>query len=112
MLIWSGFGFLVPVVAFLTLLVTEFSVEKITKNKNYYQENSWCILLGLVIAGAICFLISKYFDSKRVNKVYIDKETGDEIILKNKHTFIFVDIKYWPIVLPLLGLIGVLSTFT
>lgn len=112
MLIWRGYGILVPVVTFLTLIMTEFSVENITNNENYYQENSWVILLALTVSAIICFLISIYFDSKKFEKVYIEKETGKEVIIRNKNTFFFIEIKYWSILLPLFGVIYVISTLS
>ncbi|MGG7209465.1 hypothetical protein [Clostridium baratii] len=39
-------------------------------------------------------------------KTYINKETGKEVILRKKHSFFFIDIEYWGIIFPIIGIIS------
>jgi hypothetical protein len=40
--------------------------------------------------------------------VLIDKATGEEVVLKPKHSLFFVPVELWPVVFVALGLISVL----
>ena len=104
MIIWKGKGFLVAVVAFLMLLLTEFSVEALFKDGTYYQRHGWPKLVGFFIAGCIVLPIGKYLNRKE-GKVLIEKDTGKEVVLKAKHSLYFIDVEYWSYILFALGVI-------
>src|SRR5262245_61144370 len=53
MIIWSGLGFLVPVIAFLQLFLTEAAVEGMLRDDTYYQTHGWPKLVAFLIAAAI-----------------------------------------------------------
>jgi hypothetical protein len=104
MIIWKGAGFIVAVVAFLMLLLTELSVEALFKDDSYYQTHGWPKLLAFVIAGCIVLVIGKYLN-KKDDKVLIEKETGKEIVLKSEHSLFFIRVEYWGYILVVLGVI-------
>ena len=62
MIIWKGAGFIVAVVAFLMLLLTELSVETLFNDDRYYQRQGWPKLLAFFVAGCIVLLI-EWFSS-------------------------------------------------
>lgn len=101
MIIWHGWGILAALIPYFSILFTEIIVEKIFQDKFYYQNNSWPMYLGLIIGIVLVYLLSLYL-SKEKGRVVVDKQTGKELILKNKHTLFFIDIKYWPYILLLL----------
>ena len=41
MIIWKGAGFIVAVIAFVLLLLTEWAVERAFGNDKYYQHHGW-----------------------------------------------------------------------
>jgi hypothetical protein len=104
MIIWKGAGFIVAVVTFLILVLTELSVEALFKDETYYQKNGWPKLLALFLAGYIVLLIGKYLNKKE-GKVLIEKETGKEVILKAEHSLFFINVEYWGYILFILGVI-------
>ncbi|WP_018248368.1 hypothetical protein [Orenia marismortui] len=104
MIIWSGAGILVPIVTFLSLILSELSIEFLFNSQNYYQEHGWPKLVGFLIAGVICKITEKKLN-KNWNSIFIDKETGEEVVIKTKHTFFFITMEMWGmIMLPIFGI--------
>jgi hypothetical protein len=104
MIIWQGFGFLVAVVGIGILALTEYVTRALTKNDFYYTTHGWPKLVGLWLAAAAIYGIARYFDSQP-GKVVIEKNTGNEIVLKKAHSLFFVPMKYWPYVMLVLGVV-------
>ena len=104
MIIWSGAGFLVAVIAFAMLLLTELSVEAVYKNDTYYQANGWPKLVAFLISGLIVLLLGRHLNRKQ-GKVLIEKETGKEVTLKPKHSLFFINMEYWGYILFGLGIV-------
>lgn len=104
MLIWSRMGFLVPVVAVFTLALTEYVVGMTFNNSNYYEEYGWPTFVALVVAGLLCKVLGDLLN-KSQGKKYIDEETGEVVVIKKTHTFFYISVQYWGIILPIIGLI-------
>jgi hypothetical protein len=97
-----GFGIAVVGLAFLALILTEVGVERIFSDDQYYQDHGWPKFLGLVVAAALVWLLSNHLE-KRPARIVIDKNTGQELKLNNKHDLFFVPMRYWPAILVLAG---------
>lgn len=106
MFIWSGFGFLVPLILIINTVLLQFFINNIFNNPSFYQQHIWPHSLTLCITGIFCYILSCFF--KRKKKVYIDTETKENVILTKKHGFFFIDIKYWAIILPAIGIISLI----
>ena len=102
MIIWSGWGWLVAVIAFGCLVLTELVVEGVTKDESYYQAHGWPKLLAFWIAAVLVFILAR-FSARSPGKTVIDKDTGKEIVLGKNHALFFIPIRFWPIVLGVLG---------
>ena len=107
MLIWSGFGFLVPLITFAFLLVTELTVDSIMRDEHFYETHGWPKLLGFLLAAIVVWVIGEILH-KRKGKVVIEKETGKEIELKSNHALFFVPMRFWG---PILAVLGVVFLF-
>jgi len=106
MIIWKGLGFLVAVITFLCLLLTEWSVERAFSDDNYYQAHGWPKLVGMLVAALLVWMMAKYFDSRQT-ETRIDAETGEKItvLADHNHTLFFIPIRFWPPILIVLGII-------
>jgi hypothetical protein len=102
MFVWRGFGLAVVGLTFVSLLLTELGVESLFSDDAYYQEHGWPKLLALVLAAGLVLLLSNHFEN-RPARIVIDKETGQEIALKDKHDLFFVPLRYWPAILVVAG---------
>ena len=98
MIIWRGWGFLVAVFAFGASLAMELITESITRDDNFYQREAWPLALAFAIAGVITWFLGKTLH-ERGGRVVIDKATGQELTIDAKHTFFFVPMHYWGVVL-------------
>ena len=104
MIIWKGAGFIVAVVAFVMLLLTELAVEAAFTDERYYQTHGWPKLVAFFISGCIVLFIGKYLNKKE-GKVLIEKDTGKEVVLKAEHSLFFISVGYWGYILFALGVI-------
>lgn len=104
MLIWSGLGFLVALITFFSLFLTQKVVGEIFSDPQYYSVNGWPKLLGFLVAAGVTYLLSLRF-SRNKGRVLIDKVTGKEVVFKRRHTLFFIDIKYWPLILIAVGIV-------
>lgn len=102
--IWTGWGILVPLLVGAGLALTQLVMNAIF-GPNYYETHNdvggW---IGVGIA-----VISIWFIGKKLNdkpgRTLIDKQTGKEIIFKRRHTFFFINMEYWAIIVLVLAVI-------
>lgn len=98
MIIWKGWGFLVAVIVFFTSLVAEIISESVTSNEDYYQEHSFPLSLALLLSGIISGLLGKWLNTRNAD-VFIEIDTGKEIVVKNNHSLFFIPMEYWGMIL-------------
>ena len=98
MMISSGAGFIVVVIAFIMLFLSELSVEYLFNDDSYYQDHGWPKSLAFFTAGCLVLLIGRYLNDTDV-KVYIEKDTGKEVIIKKSHSLFFISVWYWGYIL-------------
>jgi hypothetical protein len=104
MVIWNGLGFLIAVITFPLLLSAEYITEWLAVNDSYYQDHGWPKLLAFFLAGAIIWPLGAYLNRKQ-GKVVIEKESGKELLIKPHHSFFFIPMEYWGLILFALGII-------
>jgi hypothetical protein len=102
MIIWSGLGYLVVVIGFGTLLLTELVSEKITGDDQFYQRHGWVVLVGMLVAAALTHGLHRVLLRQR-ERVLIDKQTGQEVVLRTDHSLFFIPVKWWPLVFAAIG---------
>ena len=105
MIIWRGLGFLVAVIGFLSLLLTQHAVDSVSGIKDYYQTHGWPKLAALSIAGAMVWFLGRHLNNRPTSRTLIDKATGEELQIKPHHSFFFIGMEYWGPILVVLGII-------
>jgi hypothetical protein len=108
MLIWSGWGFLVGVFTFGCSLLAEMTVEAVYADDQFYQEHHWPIAIAFSVAAAIIAGISPRVHRKE-QRILLDPETGQEVLVGQRSSFFFVPMKYWPPILFVLAAIALLT---
>ena len=94
-LIWSGRGFLVPVITFASCLGMELTTRAVFQDDTYYQEHVWPIPVALAIAGVVCVVIGQVFSGGEP-RTLVDVETREQVVLHpSQGTFFFVPVRYW-----------------
>lgn len=93
MVIWQGFGIIIP---FVVVLMTQgfiFVAEKLGGPGTYDANPLWpSVDLGLT---AILITALGMYLRRRGARVVIDKEAGQELVLRSKHSLFFVPMEYW-----------------
>ncbi len=111
MVVWTGFGFLIAIIGFGALIGTEIVIENIAGNESFYQDDLWVIFFGMVVAAAITHFLNKTILLPK-SKVVLDKETKEEILLRNEHSLFFIAAKWWPVIFIGIGVVFAIRSFT
>ena len=100
MIIWRGFGILVPVIAFAALILGQ-SLQggDTTENMTLDQVFLWRSL-PLAIAGVAIWFLGKKFNRKTEMKLE-DPETKQPVIISKGggHSFFFIPMEFWGLIL-------------
>jgi hypothetical protein len=66
--------------------------------------HGWFKLLAFWIAAAVVYRVAAMLD-RQPGRTMIDKATGEEVVLKNRHTLFFIPIRFWHYVYLGLGVV-------
>ena len=97
MIIWSGFGIIVPM---LTLAFVSMSMAA----AGSASDGKIPILFGLILSGIACCFLDKIIE-KRFTRTVIDKETGSEFRIGMTSSFFFIPMRFFIVILPVIGVI-------
>jgi hypothetical protein len=107
MIVWTGWGILVAVIGFGSLVLTELLVESATRDSSFYQTHAWAQAAAIWLAAGLVHLLARFFE-RDPGRTWLDPVTGEQVCLRAKHSLFFVPMHFWPYIL--LGL-GVLPLF-
>lgn len=99
LIIWRGYGFLVPLITILIVGVTSVVFTSVFKPTQPYG-----VCIGAFAAAAALWFAGNSFNSPAKDRVMIDKLTGQEFILKHNHSFFFIKMQYWAYIVGAIGL--------
>jgi hypothetical protein len=103
MIIWSGFGFLILVVAFGAFLLSQLGIDVIFGAK-YYEMHHWTIGVAMFLAAIGCWLLDLAFRGGKA-RVVVDQATGQEIVLRRRHSLFFIPTHIWVPIFVLIGIV-------
>jgi hypothetical protein len=83
MIIWSGHGYLVAVIVFLSSLAMEFATESAAGNDRFYQQSVWALPAAFLMAAVLTFVVERAISARSTDR----------------HTLFFIPMKWWPLVL-------------
>ena len=90
-MIWSGFGFLVPLI----LMGTVFGMEKLFEvlfGETYYREHLWPTVFVSIIAGVIIGAVGIW-----LNRV---RPANKPNAVPGAHRLFFIPMEYWGFIVP------------
>src|SRR5262245_41332068 len=107
MIIWSGWGFLVAVIAFACLFGANYIVNSAMQDDTYYQTNGWPKLVAFVVAAIITWPVGRLINRKRAERELIDPDTRERVILTSGggHSLFFIPMEYWAVIFLVLGVV-------
>ena len=89
-----------PVVTFSSCLGMELFVRAVFHDDHYYQTHGWPIFCAFSFSAAVVATFAKMCIRERALR---DIKTGETVVIHQNHTFFFVNIKFWPYILVVLG---------
>lgn len=95
MIIWTGAGILVWLVGILGWAVG----YALGGDSNNVIGGG----LGLLVAGVLLFLLGRRLNDPSHARVLLDPQTGQPVILQRKHTFFWIPMEFWAVILALGG---------
>ncbi len=102
MIVWSGRGFLSVVV----LAVVLFGLTSFLPK----EQNNLSYAISLFVAAIFSWIMGKKWNESN-QKSLIDKETGEEIILKPNHSLFWIKMQYWGFIFGIIGVIMLVKQF-
>ena len=106
-LIWSGLGLLPVGLGFLALVVGDIAVDA-TKGAQLGAHAMFLASMApglcIVVAGAFTWSIGRALN-RAPGRLLVDKKTGQEILLRRRHSLYWVPMQWWSFPLAALGII-------
>lgn len=110
MIIWQGFGFVVPLSVFGFSLIANLISNAIV-GEGYYDHHKWPVALSFIPSALLCWFLGNYL-SNRSDQLVIDKKTGKEFVVsRSRHTLFFIPMRWWSPILLVSALILVATEF-
>lgn len=107
LLISRGRGALVAVIAFGSLLASDFLTARYFSDEKYYQEHGWPKLTGFVAAAVIVKLLSPRGSSDEYLHYPLDRTHSPERrkLFRKEDSLFLIPVRYWPLILCTLGVV-------
>ncbi len=100
-------GFLVAVFAFGCSLAANVITNSVM-GEGYWEENQWTFGLSLLVAACLSWFVGQSLASKGA-KTFIDKETGEEVVIAPNHSLFFIKMHWWGPILLVFGIFMILK---
>jgi hypothetical protein len=103
MIVWRGYGILVVVIAAAGYALGKLGAEQIWGAPLPAAYRPGAGLAGMVLAAALVYGLHRLIEARQSPRAFIDKTTGEELIVRPRHDLFFIPLKAWPYILLLLG---------
>jgi hypothetical protein len=92
-MMWRGYGFLVPLIAFGCLVLGQLAVDS-SFGDGYWQENRWPLVAAGLASGLLLWGLGRRVNRDRVS-TWIDPQSGIEFVRRAaSHSFFLVPIEW------------------
>ena len=103
MIIWKGYGFLVLVIAVVIGAIVSLIFRKIGSTEDMGAG------VGAIISGIVIWFVGNKLNAPAKDRAMIDKQTGQEVILKPNHSFLFIKMQFWAFIVGAIGVIMIID---
>ncbi|TCW38960.1 hypothetical protein [Laceyella sacchari] len=105
MIVWKGWGILIlPIVALCVAPLQFLTVEWLNFPEQSLPANL-ALIVGFFLSAIIIWFLGKRLNSKTAERVFVDKESGQEFKLGPQHSFFYIRMEYWAFILPVIAVI-------
>jgi hypothetical protein len=103
-LVWQGLGAYALAVPFLMVVAVYLAVSVIFGAETAARFGTAGSGIALLASAAILWKFAKRLAARPV-RTLVDKETGEEVVLREQHTMFWIPLRYWAIFYAGLGVI-------
>lgn len=102
MLVWQGLGAFVFVVPFFVWLGSQLVATSVAGADAPSVHGQLIAAIALLISAGPVWLLARRFDARPGWQV-IDKATGHEVTIRQRHAMFFVQMRYWAVIYVVVG---------
>lgn len=107
--VWSGLGFLVPLIAAVALVAAVLVAGAFGKASGPTFGVAYAVFGGL--AALVIWRLGRRLKGVG-SRALVDEKTGERIVLRRRDTFFFISMEYWAIVVAVLALVLAVLAFS
>ncbi|MDJ0904560.1 MAG: hypothetical protein QNI96_00970 [Woeseiaceae bacterium] len=96
LIVWRGFGWLVPVIVIAALILTQLAVDAVY-GQGFYTANAWPKQAAFIAAAVLVGILGVFLNHMK-RGLLIDEESGEVVGKAPSHTLFFIPVEYWAIV--------------
>ncbi len=96
LIVWRGFGWLVPVIVMAALILSQLSVDSIYGD-GFYTANAWPKQAAFVAAAVLVGFLG-FFLNHMKRGYLVDEETGEVVGKAPSHSLFFIPVEYWAVI--------------
>lgn len=106
LIIWRGLGWLVPVVGFAMMVLTQLAIDS-THGDGFYTANTWPKNVAVAAAAVSVGLLGWYLNHVRRGTI-VDEESGEVLGKAPSHNLFFIPVEYWALIIPAVFLLALI----
>jgi hypothetical protein len=107
LVIWSGLGFVVPVVALLCLVIAQLVTDAVFGEK-YYTTHNWPKTAACIFAACMLWSLGRWLNKPDPEE--FDESTWASLLRSSaRHTLFFIPVEYWSFVVVAFAIFMALS---
>jgi len=91
MIIWSGWGILVPVFVFIAFIGTALLGDVVG------ATNDQKAITAMLLASVACWFVGRYLNDPSRGRVLLDEETGESVVVQKSHTLFWIEVQWWAV---------------
>ena len=114
MIAWSGRGILIFLIFIAAVFVAiPFVVIEIDPIFNLGKDKAvnLSIALAALLSAILTFPLDRFIMKQRGPKILVDPKTGQQQLISNKDTFMWIETRYWPYLYLALGAVMLVVTY-
>ena len=102
MIVWQGVGAYGFVIPFGVVFGAFLAALALLGQETTSQFGRVIFGLALLVSAGLVYLLAQNL-AKRPSRVFIDKETGQEVTFSERHTMFWVPLRYWAVLYAVVG---------
>jgi hypothetical protein len=108
LIVWQGLGAAAFVIPFGVMLIVGLTGPALIGQATFAQYGRIIVGASLLVGALLVHLLARRL-ALRPSRVLIDKATGQEVTLRERHTMWFIPIRYWAFFWAILGLVLIVA---